>query len=268
MGKLFDFQGFNFFSAIEFNLFSNGYIIFSVFGIILYFVFTFKEFQTKRIKSPYSYMIIITISFIAGIFSARLVNIIKDIIIYGIDFEKIVTGGIAYIGSLYGFFFTFILLLKLRNLKVFPILDIATVFIPLGHAFGRIGCFYAGCCFGKPTSLAIGVKYPYHSIPYNYQLKHNLISEDAVSTLSIFPVQLFEASFELIIFFMILHIYKKWKLNGMIVISYLVLYSVMRFFLEFFRGDDHLRGVLGWFSTSQYLCILLILICIYVQCAF
>lgn len=244
MGNIFDNQNFYFLSIVKFNLFSNGYIIFFGFGFFLFLISIIYESQKVKIK--FQLIILLLVSCAIGLLSARSVNLIKDFIIYGFNWEKLFSGGIAYIGSLYGGLLSLYFFIKWKKYKLFPFMDIVALFIPLGHSFGRIGCFYAGCCFGKPTSCAIGIKYPYMSYPYQYQLEYNFIKETASSSLPIYPVQLFESFGELTLFLFLLYIYKRKdkRTDGIIVISYLTLYSVMRFFLEFIRGDDHIQDSL------------------------
>lgn len=115
--------------------------------------------------------------------------------------------------------------------------------LPLGHAFGRLGCLLAGCCYGKPTSLPIGVVYTvgYSGVPTGIPL---------------LPVQAFESA-ALLLIFLILAAYTRHGHPPMRVMAlYLLLYSPCRFALEFLRYDA-IRGAFLCFSTSQWLSILL-----------
>lgn len=115
--------------------------------------------------------------------------------------------------------------------------------LPLGHAFGRLGCLLAGCCYGKPTSLPIGVVYTvgYSGVPTGIPL---------------LPVQAFEGA-ALLLIFLILAAYTRHGHPPMRVMAlYLLLYSPCRFALEFLRYDA-IRGAFLCFSTSQWLSILL-----------
>ena len=102
----------------------------------------------------------------------------------------------------------------------------------IAHAFGRIGCFFAGCCYGVHTDSAIGIEFP-----------------DGGSHGTVVPTQLIEAIFLFIVFGLtILFIYKKIPYN---VVTYLISYSVFRFVLEFFRGDNRGTNIIG-LSPSQF----------------
>lgn len=120
---------------------------------------------------------------------------------------------------------------------------IATL-IPLGHGFGRIGCHFAGCCYGKICQHAPYVVY-----------RNSVFAPNHVR---LFPVQLAESFGNFLIFFVLLYFLltrgSEKARNGE---RYLILYSFLRFFLEFFRGDI-LRGEIGIFSTSQWISLILI----------
>ena len=112
--------------------------------------------------------------------------------------------------------------------------------IPLIGAFGRLGCFAEGCCYGRETSGPLGVVFAASSI--------------APNDVPLLPTQLFEAGFDLLLFAFLLWQYRRgvgaWRQLG----SYLCLYAVFRFVLEFFRGDA-MRGFVGPLSTSQCISI-------------
>lgn len=107
--------------------------------------------------------------------------------------------------------------------------------IPLGHAFGRIGCFFGGCCYGMPYAGFGAVTFP-----------------DVGVYEPAFPVQLLEAGLNIGIFLLLILPWVE-KKHGFFSLSlYLVLYSVVRFILEFFRGDV-VRGITHGLSTSQWI---------------
>lgn len=111
--------------------------------------------------------------------------------------------------------------------------------IPLGHAFGRVGCLLAGCCYGVPTSLPLGVVY------------RNPIS-DVPEGIPLFPVQALESLLLLGIFVVLLLYARRANPARQIVGLYLLLYSACRFGLEYLRYDQ-IRGRFGLFSTSQWI---------------
>lgn len=112
--------------------------------------------------------------------------------------------------------------------------------IPLFHAFGRIGCFLAGCCYGFELSDPI------------------VIASDFVITH--FPVQLVESLFNILLF-IVLNIVQRYRPNTRILYVYMLSYAVFRFIIEFFRGDVT-RGLFFGISTSQLISAIIIVVCV------
>jgi phosphatidylglycerol:prolipoprotein diacylglycerol transferase len=135
-----------------------------------------------------------------------------------------------------------------------PVLRTSDAFAPglaLGHVFGRFGCFSAGCCFGKPTSLPWGVTF---TNPLAY------INSGTPLNVRLQPTELYEAAVELINFFVLLWIFKNKKFEGQVIGAYLFLYGVARFFLEFLRDDPGRGSVFGGaMSGTQLISIFMVL---------
>jgi phosphatidylglycerol:prolipoprotein diacylglycerol transferase len=162
-----------------------------------------------------------------------------------------------------------------RRHKV-PLLGAADIIAPalaLAHGFGRIGCFFAGCCYGKvcppehSTALErlLSVRYPLDmdhgqisnfNFAYFGQIERGLIPQGAAGPLPILPVQLFEAFGNFVICAVLLWMWKRQKFSGQVFALYMLLYSVLRFGLEFLRGDAE-RGLWlgGMISTGQSIAI-------------
>jgi phosphatidylglycerol:prolipoprotein diacylglycerol transferase len=123
--------------------------------------------------------------------------------------------------------------------------------IALGNFFGRQGCFAAGCCWGKPTSLPWGVRFT--------ELGHEITGVPNDQYLH--PTQLYESFAMLLVFLLLLWWHGRRKFSGQIILFYAVLYAAIRFSVEFLRADP--RGdVLGLttltgLSTSQLLSIVI-----------
>ena len=115
--------------------------------------------------------------------------------------------------------------------------DLMLPAVSLAQAFGRVGCFLAGCCYGKETTSALGVIFPEGCA--------------APAGVRLWPVQLFSAFGDLLIFALLLLAERKYPKRGFVTALYLVLYGVGRFLIEFFRNDP--RGAVGIFSTSQFI---------------
>ena len=167
---------------------------------------------------------------------------------HSIELGQIRFGGITWLGGVVGVFVFMIIAFHLfvpeAKGNAFKYFSLMIPGMVLGHAFGRVGCFFAGCCFGKPTTSCLGVVFPQGSIAagkYGYGTP-------------VLPTQLFEALFELVFFLVMLFTLKKTRYYEVEI--YMIGYGIFRFILEFFRGDD--RGSTGFFlSPAQFICVLL-----------
>jgi phosphatidylglycerol:prolipoprotein diacylglycerol transferase len=158
-----------------------------------------------------------------------------------------------------------------RKVSFLAITDCLAAGIPLGHAFGRLGCFLAGCCFGKPVSpdhpfAFLAVRFPAEcsmgavsqpGLAFQEHLHNGLIAAAAARSLPVWPVQLFESFGEILIFIAIFWVWKRRFFRGQILFTYLGLYGILRFSLEFLRGDSE-RGGIGPISTSQLISLILL----------
>lgn len=134
-----------------------------------------------------------------------------------------------------------------------PWLRTADVFAPglaLGHAFGRIGCFAAGCCYGKETHLPWAVTF------------HNPLAYQVVGTplhIPLHPTQLYEMLVEFANFALLSWLIRHKRFEGQVMGTYLFLYGIARFFLEFLRGDPGRGLLLGtWMSDTQFIALCMI----------
>lgn len=128
---------------------------------------------------------------------------------------------------------------KKKKWNVLETFDLAAPSVALGQAFGRIGCFLAGCCYGKETNLWIGVKFPTNSL--------------APSGVYLHPTQLYSSAFDFALVIVLILFARSNKKKGRVFSVYLILYSIGRFLVEFLRNDE--RGAIGILSTSQFIAI-------------
>ena len=113
--------------------------------------------------------------------------------------------------------------------------------VALAQGFGRIGCFLAGCCYGVQTDSAFGIVFK--------------TSKYAPNGIRLVPTELMSSAYDFAMFFVLLALAKKKRKEGTIGFLYLIIYSVGRFVIEFFRGDV-IRGKVGILSTSQFIAII------------
>ncbi|MBR3971894.1 MAG: prolipoprotein diacylglyceryl transferase [Ruminococcus sp.] len=152
-------------------------------------------------------------------------------------------GGMVFYGGLYGGLITGYLWAKHKKYNVSGLSDVFAVAIPIFHAFGRVGCFFAGCCYGAESEWGIAGR---------------VIVADVRENVKRIPVQLIEAFLLLLLFSIMLWLFLKNRAKGNLIFVYLLIYAVMRFILEFIRGDE-IRGRLLMFSTSQWISIITLL---------
>lgn len=178
-----------------------------------------------------------------------------DSLFHSLKEGRLVIGGITWEGGVIGGFTAFVVLahlfVKEERGNVLHLFSCVMPGLVLAHAFGRVGCFLGGCCYGRIAEGPFGVVFPEGSPAANAYPN----TFGGVGSFPVVPTQLFEAVFELLLFIAMLVFYK--QLKGKNVCLYLVLYGTFRFILEFWRGDD--RGSIGfYFSPSQFMSILLV----------
>lgn len=138
---------------------------------------------------------------------------------------------------------TFFYKLVFGNMEYFSKhLNILAGYVPLGHAFGRIGCFMGGCCYGKPTKYWCGFLYPKQSLAYVQYGNSRII-----------PVPLIESVFLFCLYFMMRRSKNRVRV-------YILSYAVVRFFLEYLRGDDRGSFLIKYLSPTQWICMGVVLI--------
>ena len=155
---------------------------------------------------------------------------------------RIWEGGLVFFGGpLAGIPFA-IWILRKNRISFWKALDIFMPAVAVAHALGRVGCLAAGCCYGKPTDLPWGIR----------------LSSDLVDVshrgIPLHPVQLYESTALLILYFGLLWIFSRRKFDGQVGLTYLLVYPILRSILETFRGDS-IRGFLvqDLLSTSQFI---------------
>ncbi|MBE6695532.1 MAG: prolipoprotein diacylglyceryl transferase [Ruminococcaceae bacterium] len=185
---------------------------------------------------------------IGAIIGSKLLFILvslKQIITFKIPFINLIKGGFVFYGGLLGGILGLYIYLKQYKLSKSDFFDIYAVALPFGHAFGRIGCFFAGCCYGVEYNGPFSVTYTesYGMTPVGVPL---------------LPIQILEAFCLVWIFALLLIIYLTCNKKGVTSVVYLYLYPAVRFILEFLRGDKE-RGILRFLSFSQIISLFLII---------
>lgn len=165
-----------------------------------------------------------------------------------LDFLR--SGGVFY-GGLLGAILAGYFLMRRYSLPWWKTADACAPGIAIGNFFGRQGCFAAGCCWGTPTSLPWGVKFT--------ELGHQITG--VPTDVHLHPTQLYESLSMLIVFLFLLWLHKHRRFSGQVILLYALIYSVIRFMIEFVRDNkrSELMGLtsLTGLSTSQLISILI-----------
>jgi phosphatidylglycerol:prolipoprotein diacylglycerol transferase len=168
--------------------------------------------------------------------------------VLSLDFLR--SGGVYY-GGLIGGFLAVVALVNYYKLPFWKVVDAFAPAVALGQAFGRQGCFAAGCCWGKPTTLFWGVHFTEAGHDYTGVPMYGPEGLD----LFLHPTQLIESFTMLVVFGLLVLLHRKKKFDGQVLIAYGIIYSIFRFLIEFIRDDPRgdLFGLttLTGLSTSQ-----------------
>lgn len=189
------------------------------------------------------------IAILSALVGAKVLYIVNDWSYYTshpgeiLSLSTLQAGGVFY-GGLIAAVAASVWYIRRHQMPVLRTCDAFAPGIALGHVFGRFGCFAAGCCYGKETSLPWGVKFTNPLANFNSGTPLNV---------ALHPTELYEALVEFINFLVLLWIFKNKKFEGQVIGTYLFLYGVARFFLEFWRGDPGRGEVFGGLMTGTQL---------------
>lgn len=169
---------------------------------------------------------------IAGIFGARLLHVSEQWDYYSqkpLEIIMLPKGGLSFQGGFIAAVLVGLLVAKLRRLPLGKTMDLFVLYLPLGMAIGRIGCYLNGCCYGKPTSGSGGIIFPPGS-PAANQFGAGCF---------VYFTQLYSSLANLCIFILLMYLYKrKSRQPGNLLFYYMFSYGSFRFGLEFYRGDN------------------------------
>jgi phosphatidylglycerol:prolipoprotein diacylglycerol transferase len=188
---------------------------------------------------------------IAALVGAKALLLVVDYRKFVSDPRELLTllrsGGVFY-GGLLVAVPTAIWYVRRHALPTWTVGDLAAPGIALAHAVGRVGCLMAGCCFGRPSDLPWAITFT------------STYATDKVGVpldIGLHPTQLYETGAELLIFGYLLATERRGRpYPGRTFWTYVGLYAVTRFVIEFYRGDS--RGMVGPLSTSQFVSVLLV----------
>lgn len=235
------------------NLFKIGPLTIHSYGLFLAIAFLLGmriavHFAKRDKLDPSAITDLTVYIFLSALVGAKLLLIFVDFNYYRQDWSRLLSiyqvGGVYYGGFILALIVSFWYMRK-KQLNFWRTADVLVMGIAIGQVFGRFGCFFAGCCWGKPAPdfpLAI--------------VFHRPEAAEQVGTplnIPLHPTQLYEALPMILVFALLVYSFHHRKFIGQQLCLYLLCYSVLRFNVEFFRGDP--RGSIGFFSTSQVISI-------------
>lgn len=225
------------------NITIHGYGVMIGIGFLAAIYISYIRAKKKELDADFV-LDIALIAIIGGFLGAKLLYII-------INFKRLFTDPLSVIGLsgfvVYGGVIVAIIVgffwIKKKKQDFLEYFDLVMPAVALAQGIGRIGCFFAGCCYGKPTDSIFGIAFP--------------VGEYA--GIKVWPTQLFSSAGDLIIAAVLFIISGKRKKKGDVGALYLVLYGIGRFLVEFLRGDTE-RGAVAFLSTSQFISLFVVLI--------
>lgn len=222
----------------------HGYGLMIAVGIVVALLVGDYRAKSKGLNGDLIYGLTLT-TVVFGFLAARILFIITE----WQDFLKnpmsYVTGnGFVVFGGIMGGALTIWAYCKIKKMDFLAYLDLMIPSVALAQGFGRIGCFLAGCCYGKETDSFLGITFTN--------------SDYAPNNVKLLPSQLIMSAGDFIIAAILLLYAKKNPTKGKTSALYLMLYSVGRFFVEFTRNDN--RGTVGALSTSQFIGIFIFIV--------
>lgn len=217
----------------------HGYGLMIAIGILCALFVAGKRAKNRALNSDFVFNLGM-VAIVAGFAGAKLLYcIIEYKAFLSNPLNTLSGGGFVVYGGLIAGVLAAMLMCRAKKVSFLGYFDLTAPSIALAQGFGRIGCFLAGCCYGCQTDSFLGVVFPESAI--------------APSGVRLLPTQLFSSAGDFAIAAVLLLYARKECRTGKVGALYLILYSVGRFCIEFFRSDA--RGAVGALSTSQFISI-------------
>jgi len=219
-------------------------------GIILALWLLHKDQKAKQLMSQYDLTLSLQYIILGGYLGGRIVCVLsedtnnQDFVLLFKFWEP----GFSVLGTIVGAVTALFVLLWYKKIPILNYSDRITIYAPLVQSFGRLGCFFAGCCYGQTTNAWWSVIYrdPEHMAPLHIPLH---------------PTQLYSSAILLIIFLLLYFCVQRIaKQPGIILCSYLILVSIERFMVDFWRWDRTWWASseqLSYLSTNQWIAVAL-----------
>ncbi len=182
------------------------------------------------------------------------------------SFDFLLSAGVFY-GGFIAAVIASVIVMRRYKLPWWRTADAFAPGIAIGQAIGRLGCFSAGCCWGKPTTAWCGVHFSEKGHEYTQvptvvahladPVQQNVWSErlgGLLAPIKLHPTQLYESAVMIVVFLILLAMFRRRRFHGQVILAYAILYAVARFVIEFWRDDP--RGEVWGLSTSQFIAVI------------
>ncbi len=224
----------------KFNIYTYGFFLAVAFIVGIYIA---KRFAENSDIDPGKMADLCFYTLIGGVVFARLFYVVTNLTLFQGNFSgifKIWEGGLVFYGGFIGALFTALVYIRyIVHLPFWKIADILAIPVAVGHGIGRIGCFFAGCCYGKTCDLPWAVVFNHPD---------TLAQPRGVP---LHPTQLYSVAVNLSMALFLFLIKKRMKFDGQLFWIYILFYGISRFVVEIFRGDFRGTLVFGVLSISQ-----------------
>ncbi|MBU0505789.1 MAG: prolipoprotein diacylglyceryl transferase [bacterium] len=233
-----------------------------IYGLMIAFAFLFAIWWARREArreglNENRMLDLVFYMMISGLVGSRILYVIHSVPNYWDDplmIFRVWEGGLVFQGGVIGAVIVAVWLFRKFHMPFFKIADCFAPALSIGHGLGRLGCFFAGCCFGKqcPIDFPLAVTFP------------KIIDGIAPAGIPLYPTQLTEFAAEMLIFAILVFMRRRKPFDGSVFLTYLILYSILRSLIELWRGDL-VRGFViePYLSNGQFISIVTIIIAVF-----
>jgi phosphatidylglycerol:prolipoprotein diacylglycerol transferase len=225
------------------------------YGVMLVIGFLIAVWRAQRISKRYGFtpestMDAALVCLICGLIGARIGFILANWSSFSGNLSEIFriwSGGLSFHGGLAAGLLGGLIYARVKKLPIWNGMDMFAPSIVFAYAFGRIGCFLNGCCYGSPTTLPWGVKFPDEQFP-------------GMLTRPSHPAQLYSTLINLVLFVLLIRLEKRRKFRGQIFAAFLMLHGIYRFGVELIRAGATSRYAFGWVTDGHIAALIVFLV--------
>lgn len=231
-------------------MYANCYGIAIAVGILFFAYLVNKDPRRAKILKSEQLNSLILWGTMVGIIGGRLLWIASNWPLSLYDALEVWEGGFAVLGSIIAILLFLPSYLRQNQIPIFPLLDLASIYAPLLQSIARIGCFLAGCCYGMPTNYWWGIIYTHPDVAVPLELKY----------IPIHPTQLYSSLILFLVFILMRYFFSKYLVKpGQLLAIYLMLSSLERFVVDFWRADQEFFDLnyLLFLSIHQWIALMI-----------